>query len=105
MGISTDAVAWFGYPGVEDFSYPADCMNKWEELVLEGVEEVYVGWYDSCVRALAVPGTVKVGDWCGTPIDRREVDAAAIEKLKAAAARCGFPTESEPRWYFAPRQM
>lgn len=105
MGISTDAVAWFGYPGVEDFAFPADCVNKWDELQLEGVEEVYVGWYDSCVRALAVPGTVKVGDWMCTAIDRREVDASAIALLKAGAARCGFPVEGEPRWYFAPRQM
>lgn len=107
MGIDTSAVAWFGYEGTDDFEWPESILDKWDEPDFGGdAEVVWCGWYDSSVQALAVKGTIRRGEFGGTPLQLVEVTPDQIARLKAAAERGGFPTNGqEPTWYFSARQF
>lgn len=108
MGVDTSAVAWFGFPG-QDLEDAALIDQDWiDNEGDDDCEVTFVGWYDSQIVALALPGTVIYSrNWTGTPFAPKLVIEGLPEKiaaLKASAARAGFTFTEEPAWYFAARQ-
>lgn len=102
MGISTDAMVWFGYPGEDDFVFEDEEFRDSEGDFT--VEVFDAGGYDEVCPAIAIHGS-RQSTYCfgGTELKPLlEITEHHIAYLKAAAEKHNFPTHGkEPGWYFS----